>query len=389
MRKNILFITSSRAEFGLLYQVIKEAKARKNINTKLIVSGTHLDEKFGLSISEIKDANLKIDYEIDIDMKNNNDDISIINSISKGISKFGEVLKKINPSLIIILGDRYEMISVAVCASILKIPIAHINGGETTEGAYDEYFRHSITKMSHLHFVACEEYRRRVIQLGENPNFVFNVGGLGVDSINSYKFMSKKELENDLNFKFSDKNVLVTYHPETMSSQAIDFSLKQILDALETLKNTKIIFTMPNADTGNDVIFKMIKDFVKNNNNSIAFPSLGQLRYFSIVRIVDAVIGNSSSGIAEVPSLKTPTLNIGNRQKGRAMASSIINCSHNKNEILDSLEIIYSRSFQEKLKNVQNPYGNGGSAKKIVDIIYKHDLDKILKKRFFNLHTKI
>ena len=167
------------------------------------------------------------------------------------------------------------MISVAVCASILKIPIAHINGGETTEGAYDEYFRHSITKMSHLHFVACEEYRRRVIQLGENPNFVFNVGGLGVDSINSYKFMSKKELENDLNFKFSDKNVLVTYHPETMSSQAIDFSLKQILDALETLKNTKIIFTMPNADTGNDVIFKMIKDFVKNNNNSIAFPRLG------------------------------------------------------------------------------------------------------------------
>lgn len=256
---------------------------------------------------------------------------------------------------------------------------------ETTEGAFDEAFRHSITKMSHLHFVAAEAYRKRVIQLGEQPGCVFLVGGLGIDNIKRLPLLDRAALENSLNFKFGTKNLLITFHPVTLEVATAEDQMTELLAALAELNDTQLIFTMPNADTDGRTMIKMVEQFVQQHSNARAYTSLGQLRYLSCIAQVDGVLGNSSSGIAEVPSFKKGTINIGERQRGRLQAASIINCEPSCSSITAALTQLYSTDFQSNLQNIVNPYGEGGASEKVVGIIKNADIGSMVKKKFYDL----
>jgi GDP/UDP-N,N'-diacetylbacillosamine 2-epimerase (hydrolysing) len=306
--------------------------------------------------------------------------------MSVAIKKFYEAFGELKPDVLVVLGDRYEIMAAAIAAMLSKLPIAHISGGASTFGIIDEEIRHCITKMSHIHFTICEEYRNRVIQLGENPEYVFNVGSLGVENIKNTKLLAKDELEERLNFKFGPKNLLVTFHPMTLAhgySQAEQF--QTLLDALSELKNTKIIFTKPNSDDGNEEIFDSIDEYVSLYENAIAFESLGQLRYFSILQFADAVVGNSSSGITEAPSFKIGTINIGDRQQGRIQSGSVINCDNTKEAIFRAIQKLYSTEFQQMLKTVRNFYEGNDTANSIIKKLKEIDASKLLKKTFFDL----
>ncbi len=382
--KNICIITGSRSEYYLLKKIIIKLKKEKYIKTSLVVTGSHLSKKFGLTYSDIKKDLIKIDKKINIKIEGDQS-LNIAKSTAVGIQKFSEYFNRKKFDLIIILGDRYEIFSSAVAAYINKIPMAHIHGGESTEGSLDEGIRHSITKMSHIHFVATKKYLSRVIQLGENPKLVFNVGGLGVDSIKNTKLILKHTLEKKLNIKFLKKNCLITFHPETLEKTKNNKSITNIIYSIKKFKDMSFFFTMPSADQGSFSIINEIKKFVKNNKNAYFFNSLGHEKYFSLCNHVDFMIGNSSSGILEMPSFKKATINIGNRQKGRIKASSIINISSDKNEILHAIKKVYSRKFQIKVKSTSNPYGKGGASEKIVQIIKKINLKNIIYKKFFDI----
>ncbi|HUT44393.1 MAG TPA: UDP-N-acetylglucosamine 2-epimerase, partial [Desulfobacterales bacterium] len=282
--------------------------------------------------------------------------------------------------------DRFEIFSAASATMIARIPIAHLHGGETTEGAFDEAIRHSITKMSHLHFTATEEYRRRVIQLGEDPARVFNVGGLGIDNIKKLKLMDREEFEGSIDFKLDSKNIMITFHPVTLEHATTREQFQNLLDTLDELKDTKIIFTKPNADTEGQIITQMIDEYVSRNKyEAISFVNLGQLRYLSAMQFIDGVVGNSSSGLAEAPTFKIGTINIGDRQRGRIKADSVIDCKPTKGSILAAIRKLYSKEFQDKLKNVKNPYGEGGATEKIKKILKEKDIADILKKEFYDI----
>ncbi|MDX4065370.1 UDP-N-acetylglucosamine 2-epimerase [Aliarcobacter skirrowii] len=384
MKRKVCVVTGTRAEYGLLYWLLKEIEADKELQLQLIVTGMHLSPEFGLTYKEIEkefSVNKKIEMLLSSDTS-----VGISKSMGLAQISFAESYDELKPDIVIVLGDRYEIFSATSAAMIARIPIAHIHGGEKTEGAFDESIRHSITKMSHLHFVATEEYKNRVIQLGENPNRVFNVGGMGIENIKRLKLLTKDEFEESINFKLNSKNILVTFHPVTLENSTAKEQFQQLLDAIDELEDTNIIFTKANSDTDGRVINKMIDDYVtKNSNKSIVFTSLGQLRYLSALQYVDAVVGNSSSGLAEAPSFKIGTINIGDRQKGRIKASSVIDCEPNKDSILKSFEKLYSKEFQETLKTTINPYGDGYASKKIVEIFKSVDLKNILKKSFYDL----
>ena len=382
--RKICVVTSSRADYGLLKSVISCLDSDPKFNLQLIATGMHLLPKFGNTYKEIETDGFKIDYKIKM-LLNSDTAEAIIKSMGKGSINFADVLVKIKPDLIIVLGDRFEILTVASSALIASIPIAHLHGGESTEGLIDEAIRHSITKMSHLHFVATENYRKKVIQLGEQPNRVFNVGGLGVDRIKNTKLLNKKEIEKILNFKFANKNLLVTFHPVTLEKNNEESHFKQLLLALKLLKDTNIIFTLPNADKNGQIIIKLIKNFVRKNSNAKSFSSLGQLNYLSCIQFIDGVIGNSSSGLLEVPTFKKGTINIGERQKGRTQASSIINCKPERRSIELAIKKLYSKKFKLQLRKTINPYGNGGATKKIIKAIKNFNFDGILKKEFYNL----
>lgn len=372
MRK-IALITTTRAEYGIMNRLISMLDNDENIDFHLIVSGSHLSEKFGNTWKEI---NAPITQKIDIEIEE-----TPAHSMAVTIEKFNKTFKEIQPDIIIILGDRYEIMAVAIAAMLNNIPIAHIHGGEKTEGAIDEAIRHSITKMSHLHFTSCEEYRKRVIQLGESPQRVFNVGALGVENIKKVPLMQKEELEQSLGFKFDKKNILVTFHPVTLEKGMAKEQIKELILALEELKDTNIIITMPNSDSESEEIFEQIYNFEKTNKYVHTFKSLGMKRYLSALQFVDMVVGNSSSGIIEVPSFKIPTINIGSRQKGRIQAGSIINCSPNKADILNAIKNGYSINCS----NVKNPYEGTNTANEIVHILKTYNLNDILKKEFFDI----
>ena len=383
-KKKICVITSSRAEYGLLYWIIKQVEASNNFKLQLIVTGMHLSQEFGLIIKQIK-KEFKVDKKIEILLSS---DTSIGVSKSMGLSQisFSEAYEELKPDIILVLGDRYEIFSAAASAMIAKIPIAHIHGGELTQGAFDDSIRHSITKMSHLHFTATKDYRKRVIQLGEDPRKVFNVGGLGVENIKRNKILNKNEFEKSINFRLNIKNILVTFHPVTLENKTSKKQFKELLDAIEKLKDTNIIFTKSNSDTDGRIINKMIDDYVsRNTHKSIAFVSLGQSRYMSALKHFDAVVGNSSSGLLEAPSFKIGTVNIGDRQKGRIKANSVIDCLANKREIKKAIDKIYSKEFQTLLKNVKNPYSGGKTSKKIVNILKKISLPLQVKKKFYDI----
>lgn len=383
----ICVVTGTRAEYGLLYWLMKEIDSDSELELQIIVTGMHLSPEFGLTYKVIEqefNINKKIEMLLSSDTP-----VGISKSIGLAQISFSEAYEELKPDLVILLGDRYEIFAAATAAMVARIPIAHLHGGETTEGAFDEAIRHSITKMSHLHFTATDEYRRRVIQLGEAPERVFNVGGIGIENIKRLNLMSKEEFENSINFKLNNKNLLVTFHPVTLEESTTEQQFMQLLNALDTLINTHIIFTKANSDTDGRIINKLIDDYVNSNpSKSVAFASLGQLRFLSALQYVDSVVGNSSSGLAEAPSFKIGTINIGDRQKGRIKASSVIDAEPDYQSILKAIEHLYSDSFKETLITTKNPYGEGSASSEIIQIIKNTSLKHILKKSFFDLPYK-
>ncbi|MAR99897.1 MAG: UDP-N-acetylglucosamine 2-epimerase (hydrolyzing) [Nitrosomonadales bacterium] len=383
--RRICVVTSSRADYGLLKKLMKNIKTDKELILQTVVTGTHLSFEYGMTYREIENDGFKIDRKVKI-LSRDNSSRGLLKSMANCQLKFPSIFSELKPDLIIVLGDRFEIFAVTSVALIECLPIAHLHGGELTEGAIDEAFRHSITKMSHIHFVANDIYKKRVIQLGEQPSKVFNVGGLGVDSINSLMLIKRDQLENDLGFEFKNKNYLITFHSETLESDSTEKQFLELLKVLRPLKETGLIFTLPNSDTGSLIIIKLINKFVSNNLNAIVFKSLGQLHYLSCMSHMDGVIGNSSSGLLEAPSFKIPTINIGDRQKGRLQASSVINCRPERSCIEKAIKKLDSKRFLASLKKTVNPYGKGGASKKIISIIKNQKSNGILKKQFFDLN---
>jgi len=382
----ICVVTGSRAEYGLLYWVMKGINADKKFKMQLIVTGMHLSPRFGLTYKQIEEDGFVIDKKVEMLNEASDTEETISKSMALGQIGFTDALLDLKPDLLLVLGDRFEIFSVAATASVLRIPIAHCHGGETTEGAFDEAFRHSITKMSHIHFTATKEYRKRVIQLGEQPKNVFNVGALGIENINRLKLLSKSAFEKSINFKLGKRNVLVTFHPVTLEERSAEGQFKELLMALDKMKDTCIIFTKPNADTDGRIIMKMIDDYVAiNKSKSVSFISLGQLRYLSALQFMDVVIGNSSSGLIEVPSFKIPTINIGDRQKGRIKAATVIDCEPNFVSINKAIEKSFSGIFRKKIKLSKNPYGHANASPKIISVLKKIEYSGLLKKEFYNL----
>lgn len=384
MTRKICVITGTRAEYGLLRWVMQGIKDDPELTLQIIATGMHLSPEFGLTYREIEKDGFQIDRKVEM-LTSSDTPVGIAKSMGLGLIGFADALNELRPDLIVVLGDRYEIFAAVAAALVARIPVAHLHGGETTEGAFDEAIRHSITKMSHLHFVAAEEYRQRVIQLGEQPERVFLVGGLGVDNIKRLNLLDRAELEASLDFKLGQKNLLITFHPVTLENSTAADQMDELFAALAELKDTKLIFTMPNADTDGRALIKMVEQFVAQHPNARAYTSLGQLRYLSCIAQVDGVVGNSSSGLAEVPSFKKGTINIGDRQRGRLHAESVISCEPNRSDITASLQKLYSPNFQASLNHVANPYGEGGASKLVVETIKHYSVDGIAKKAFYDL----
>jgi GDP/UDP-N,N'-diacetylbacillosamine 2-epimerase (hydrolysing) len=383
--KKICVVTGTRAEYGLLYWLMKKIQADAELELQLVVTGMHLSPEFGLTYLEIE-KDFKIDKKVEM-LLSSDTAIGVSKSIGLAQIGFADAYEELKPDLLVVLGDRYEIFSAVSTAMIARIPIAHLHGGETTEGAFDEAIRHSITKMSHIHFTAADEYKNRVIQLGEQPGRVFNVGGLGIENIVKLQLLSKTDFEESINFKLGLKNILVTFHPVTLEGSTSKKQFQELLNALDVLKNTNIIFTKANSDTDGRVVNQMIDEYVtRNADKAVCFTSLGQLRYLSALQYVDAMVGNSSSGLAEAPSFKIGTINIGDRQKGRLKADSVIDSLPTKNSILQAFDYLYSDSFKDLLMKVKNPYGEGCPSEKIVAEIKNIELKHLLKKSFYDLH---
>lgn len=384
MNRKICVITGTRAEYGLLRWVMQGIKDDPGLMLQVIATGMHLSTEFGLTYREIEQDGFRIDKRVEMLMSSDTS-VGTAKSMGLGMIGFADALNELRPDLVVVLGDRFEIFAAVSATLVAGIPVAHLHGGETTEGAYDEAFRHSITKMSHLHFVAAEEYRRRVIQLGEQPERVFLVGGLGIDSIKRLRLLAREELESSLDFQLGEKSLLVTFHPVTLEKASATEQMAELLAALNELEGTNLIFTMPNADNEGRALIRMVEEFVAQHSNARSYTSLGQLRYLSCVAHVDGVVGNSSSGLLEVPSFKKGTINIGDRQSGRLQASSVINCDPTRQSISAALQKLYSSEFQAGLINVSNLYGDGGASDRVVEIIKHYDIGGVTKKVFYNL----
>ncbi len=382
--KKVCVITGTRAEYGLLRWVIEGIRDSAQLHLQLAVTGMHLSPEFGMTVNAIEEDGLKIDRRVEM-LLSSDSAVGTTKSMGLGMIGFADAFSDLKPDLLLILGDRYEIFAAAAAATIARIPIAHLHGGEATEGLIDEPIRHSVTKMSHLHFVAACEYRDRVIQLGEHPDRVFLVGGLGVDSIRKLDLLSRPDLESELGFRFRDRNLLVTFHPVTLEGNASEHQMDQLLATLSELQEVGLIFTMPNADPEGRALFGKIEKFCADNENAVAYTSLGQRRYLSCMKYVDGVVGNSSSGLIEAPSLNTGTVNIGDRQRGRLRADSVIDCEPTKASIEEALNRLWADDFQKVIKNARNPYGDGGASDAIVRLLENAPFENILKKRFFDI----
>lgn len=386
MRK-ICVITGTRAEFGLLQHTIKTIEEDKDLQLQLIATGMHLSPEFGLTYKDIEKAGFTIDKKIEI-LLSSDTSIGISKSMGLAMISFSEAFAELKPDIVLVLGDRFEIFSAVSAAMIARIPVAHCHGGEATEGLIDEAIRHSITKMSQIHFCATEIYKKRIIQLGETPNRVFNVGALGLENILKLKLLSKEAFEASINFKLDKKYAfLVTFHPVTLEKATSSEQIQQLLDALDKIEDCKIIFTKANSDTDGRIVNQMIDEYVvRNTSKAICFTSLGQLRYLSALQYVDAMIGNSSSGLLEAPSFKIPTINIGDRQRGRIMAESVIQCDSSSQDIEAAINKAISIEFKKTLKTVENPYkGKETPSEEIVNVLKSIDLKDILKKPFYDL----
>lgn len=385
IKRKICIVTGTRAEYGLLYWLMKGIDVDSYLDLQIIATGMHLSPEFGNTYQQIEKDGFVIDRKIDMLLASDSE-IGITKSMGLGFAEFADVFDKLRPDLIVVLGDRFEIFSAVSAAMIAKIPVAHLHGGELTEGAFDDSIRHSITKMSHLHFTATEEYKRRVIQLGEQPDRVFNVGATGIDNIKKLTLLSREKFEKSIDFSLSNHNLLITFHPVTLENNTAKEQFSNLLQALDMQVDTHLIFTKANADTNGRIINQMIDEYVSlHPEKSIAHTSLGQLRYLSAMQYIDGVIGNSSSGLIEAPSFKIGTINIGDRQRGRIKVKSVINCDSDIDSIHSALNELYSPAFQKQLQILENPYGNGNSSRKIVEIIRSFPLDGILKKKFYDI----
>ena len=384
MGRKICVFTGGRAEYGLLKPLLNEVKKDLSLELQLLVSGMHLSREFGLTYKVIEEDGFVCDEKVEIILSSDSP-ISICKSIGLGMISFSEALTRLKPDLLIVLGDRFESMAAAMAAFVCQIPIAHIQGGESTLGAIDDQFRHSMTKMSLLHFVTTDEYRRRVIQLGEEPSRVFNYGALNVEAMKEIRVLSKDQVEKEINFSLGSRSLLVTFHSSTLEKDTAGEQFLQLIEAIRSFNGLKIIFTKTNADTGGRIINELIDKYVEENpKNAITFTSLGQLLYINTLRYVDAVAGNSSSGVIETPTFKVPTVDIGDREKGRIMADNVINCEQSTESIRAALQNALSKKFKESLRDMINPYEKDNTAKRIVEKLRDCPLPATTKKEFYN-----
>lgn len=385
--KRIGIMTGTRAEYGLLKSLMQEINKDNDLELYLIVSGMHLSPEFGMTYKEIEEDGFEINAKVEM-LLSSDSPAGISKSIGLGVIGFADEFQRADLDMLILLGDRYEALSAAICALVMRIPIAHLHGGELTEGAIDEGIRHSITKMSYLHFTSTEQYRNRVIQLGENPERVFYVGALGVENIKKINLMTKEELERAIHFEIDENTVVVTYHPVTLENNTVEEQFLNLLKVLDRNPKIRMIFTKANADTNGRIVNELIDKYTaQNSERACAFMSLGQKRYLSALKYCRIVIGNSSSGIIEAPSFGKPIINIGDRQKGRICADSVINCGYTQQEIQQAMETALTKEFENKASNCRNPYEKENTAANIISVIKDYLLnDKIkLKKGFYDI----
>ena len=364
----ICAVTATRAEYGVLKNTIKRIIEDDELNLYLVVTGMHLSKQYGYTIQEIIDDGIPVSDTVEI-LSEENDERAVTNAMGKETIAFGEIFQRERPDMLLVVGDRYEILPACQCAVIFGIPIAHISGGEVTEGAIDDSIRHAVTKLSHLHFPGCEVYRQRIIQMGEEPQRVFNYGDVGIENIKKMEFMSKGELEKSLNILLDKPYACVTFHPVTLEKDSAERQIKELLSALREIKDMCFIFTKANADVEGQIINNCIDEFVEESENSVAFYSVGIKRYLSLLKGAEFVAGNSSSGIIEAPTLNIPTINIGDRQKGRLQAESILNCKPIKEEIIEAVKKARSKEFKKIAKHTKNPYEMGETSALIVNEI--------------------
>jgi UDP-hydrolysing UDP-N-acetyl-D-glucosamine 2-epimerase len=383
-KRKICVVTGSRAEYGSLYWLMKEIQSDSKLALQLVVTGSHLSPEFGSTYQIIENDDFTISAKVEM-LLSSDSPVGISKSIGLGVIGFAEALERLHPDVIVVLGDRYEILAAVQAALVAKVPVAHLHGGEITEGAIDDAIRHAITKMAHLHFVGAEPYRQRVIQLGEDPSRVFNYGAIQLDFINKLTLLSLEEFEKAIDFRLGKINFLVTYHPVTLSQEAPTKGVKSLLEALDHFNDAHIIFTGNNSDTNGRVVGKMITDYVERYPvKAKHIKSLGQLKYLSAISHTDAVIGNSSSGLSEVPVMKKPTINIGIRQDGRLKAKSVINCKESKEAIIDSINKALSPKFKKLLCDTESIYGSGETAPRIKETLKNVNLEGILLKKFYS-----
>ncbi|HIO35701.1 MAG TPA: UDP-N-acetylglucosamine 2-epimerase (hydrolyzing) [Candidatus Marinimicrobia bacterium] len=387
MGRRICVFTGSRAEYGLLKPLLEEIRQEPALELKLLLAGTHLSREFGLTYRIVEEDGFTCDEKVEMILSSDTP-VAVCKSMGLGMIGFSEALMRIKPDLVVILGDRFESMVAAISAYVCRIPIAHIQGGELTLGAIDDQFRHSITKMSMLHFVCAEEYRRRVIQLGEQPDRVFDFGALNVDAMKKIPVIPRAQLEKEIKFSLSPRSLLVTFHPVTLEDDTAKDQLPQLLEAISSFDNLKVIFTKTNADTEGRVINELIDEYVEANpQNTVAFTSMGQMHYINVLRYADAVAGNSSSGVIETPTFKVPTVNMGEREKGRIIADNVIDCEFDTESIRSALQTALSGQFKDSLKDMKSPYDKGETAKNIARVLKEYPLPRTTKKEFYDIKS--
>ena len=389
-RIRIQVLTTTRAEYGAMRPIIRTMEKDDEIDVSVLVTGTHLLSEFGNTISEIERDGFRVAAKIPI-IDDGNGDVSVSRTMGNAISRFGEWFHNNKPDLLLLDGDRDETLAICIAAVNSNIPVMHLGGGTTTEGAADEYYRHAITKLSYIHFATIDTYRKRIIQMGEDPKRVFLVGSPLIENILDTDFMSKDMLGESLNFPLDMPFSVVTFHPVTLEQATAVEQVNELIAACSEIEDMKFIFTMANADNGGELINKLVQRFADENRNVICVPSLGSRRYLSALKCCDFVMGNSSSGIIEAPSFKIPTINIGDRQKGRIQAKSVINCSPVKNDIIFAINKARSKEFKNVCLDAVNPNGDGNSSVKIIDAIKKiwNENGIHLKKSFYNIPFEV
>ncbi|MBB5149729.1 UDP-N-acetylglucosamine 2-epimerase [Ureibacillus thermosphaericus] len=384
MKRKICIVTGTRAEYGLLYWLMKRIQKDKNLQLQIVATGMHLSPEFGLTYKQIEKDGFKIDGKVEM-LLSGDTPTAISKSVGLAVISFADIFQILNPDIVVLLGDRFEIFAAAQTAMIMRIPIAHIHGGELTEGVIDDPIRHSITKMAHLHFTATEEYRQRVIQMGEQPKNVYNVGTLGIEGIKKLSLLDKDELSKNIGVKL-EKFFLVTLHPTTLEKSTSEKQILTLLKALDKFSDYQVIFTKTNADTEGRIINYNIEKYVKENpKRAYVFDSLGQVRYLSAIKHCELVIGNSSSGLLEVPYFRKATINIGIRQQGRLKAESVIDCDFKEESIVNAINIGLSNEFKKRINNMKMLYGEGNTSEQIVEVLKNVDLEKILIKRFYDI----